>query len=1006
MQAASGEPRARPESGRLPKEIGPYRIKRELGRGASGVVYAVTRGKSERTYALKLIRDLEGLDPQGLARFHREAELSARLKHPGVVGALDAGASGRHRYLVLPLVEGESLHQRLRREGRIPPKEAASLVAQVAEALAAVHGAGVVHRDLKPDNILLDQEQGGAPRITDFGIAREGFGKGSLTQSSAFLGTPAYMAPEQINAASQVDGKADVYSLASVLYECICGVPPFSGATTFLVADQVLNNPPPPFREHVPDVPAKIEELCLRALDKDPSARPDAADFGRSLLEAAAQAPTQETATNLVGLVAAGLGVGLLVLGAIGGALALTSSPDARSESPSVAASPTQSAAPPAADAESLQARLATLEARTLAAEPLEEELVAKLKGLASASQATPEFAGAVRLVLGDYLVRRADLKRAAVTLGQVPADSPARRRAALLRAWILTRLGQVTDASALEHDLLFEDRTDLVGRLLRARRLLEWRQPDAALALLQDDLNGERVDRLVAHVALTTRKLPTTEARGVLERAPTKTDPKLLLLQADLIEDQRAAPALVAQAKRLCTGRDLAPLLGHEFQLLKSQGAPASVLAKLIQRATACEPHPALLSASLVYGELPSEERSALFRRLRREAPTALAQVVGRLEGSGLPVLLDHQIARPFYPSDESWAWARERVERLPEASQRAGHRALVAAIGGALPWHVIQADLERAKSYDLDSGEAAILAAELCVRRGHIAEATNHLDAVREEPQTRRLRARIALYRGHEETAREIWSGIGGSSSAGRLAAVEWALARGDVQAAEGGLSMLDSESVDARLLSHEVAYAKEHLETFEAQKGMPDWMRIARAMQKADPAKRKPILENLRLVQRRLGSLEVRLGVAHAQLELKHVLRNMARRRLGGTPPKPRVEVPLQRAVYYASDANVPCSLYLRGALAGLQGRSQRRIRRSLDFWARLIPDLQEALDRQPPSPILATYFALFDRGARSQALIRSARMRDPAARLPRQLLELVDAQFPARRAEFTR
>ena len=265
---------------RAPSRFGPYEVLGELGRGGLGVVYRARHPRTGGEVALKVLLDP---DPRGKARFQREARTAARLRHPGIVSVQDLGEEDGRPYLVMELVEGESLASRLRR-GPLAEEEAARLGAELAEALACAHAAGVLHRDVKPANVLIDRT--GRARLTDFGLAREQLeGAERLTRTGVMLGTPGYMAPEQMDDASRAGPPADVYGLGASLYQLLTGSPPFVMETLSSLVNAVLNRPPAPPSVLRPGLDARLDRLCLACLAKDPAERPTAADLARALSE-------------------------------------------------------------------------------------------------------------------------------------------------------------------------------------------------------------------------------------------------------------------------------------------------------------------------------------------------------------------------------------------------------------------------------------------------------------------------------------------------------------------------------------------------------------------------------------------------------------------------------------------------------------------------------------------------------------------------------------------------
>jgi predicted Ser/Thr protein kinase len=256
------------------------RIESVAGRGGMGIVYRATQLSLGRPVALKLIAPEHAADGDFRDRFQRESRMAAAIDHPNVIPVYEAGEEDGRLYIVMRWVEGTDLHKELRAHGRMEPERAARIVHQVAGALDAAHAAGLVHRDVKPANVLLSGEHA---YLADFGLTRFANAKTNVTTGGHFLGTVDYMAPEQFRPGPS-DARADVYALGCVLYAAIAGRPPFVRETVPQTMLAHLHDPPP----RAPEVSGELNRVLHRALAKDPEERyPSAGDFGRAALAAA-----------------------------------------------------------------------------------------------------------------------------------------------------------------------------------------------------------------------------------------------------------------------------------------------------------------------------------------------------------------------------------------------------------------------------------------------------------------------------------------------------------------------------------------------------------------------------------------------------------------------------------------------------------------------------------------------------------------------------------------------
>jgi eukaryotic-like serine/threonine-protein kinase len=265
---------------------GRYAIERELGRGGMATVFLATDLEHGRVVALKVMHP--ELAAVGAARFRREISIAGRLRHPNILGVYEAGEAAGRFWYAMPYVQGESLRDVLRRERRLPVPRAVRIALDAARALDYAHQQGVLHRDVKPENVLLDET--GRTLLADFGLARATepdagvCEAGALTETGFFVGSATYVSPEQSSGEYEVDGRTDVYGLGCVLFEMLAGEPPITAPTAREVLAKRAALPAPPVGQLCPDVPPAVEAAIDRALVRWPSGRfATAADFARAL---------------------------------------------------------------------------------------------------------------------------------------------------------------------------------------------------------------------------------------------------------------------------------------------------------------------------------------------------------------------------------------------------------------------------------------------------------------------------------------------------------------------------------------------------------------------------------------------------------------------------------------------------------------------------------------------------------------------------------------------------
>jgi serine/threonine protein kinase len=278
-----------------------YLLDHELPSGGMSRLFLGRDATLGRRVVVKLLPP-ESTSEVSASRFRREMEVTARLRHPHILPVLTAGSSGDLLYYVMPYVEGESLRRRLDREPKLPIEEARSILDEIADALAFAHVRGVVHRDVKPDNILLEA---GHAVLADFGVARAleaSTAGGGLTSAGISIGTPGYMAPEQVAGQSDVDARADVYALGVVGWEMLAGEPPFTGANLQALLAAHLTSPAGDLNTVRPDVPPELAAAMHRALAKVPDERfADASAFRTAITQDTAVRSTRSRPTRWAG---------------------------------------------------------------------------------------------------------------------------------------------------------------------------------------------------------------------------------------------------------------------------------------------------------------------------------------------------------------------------------------------------------------------------------------------------------------------------------------------------------------------------------------------------------------------------------------------------------------------------------------------------------------------------------------------------------------------------------
>ncbi|HOX08293.1 MAG TPA: serine/threonine-protein kinase [Planctomycetota bacterium] len=258
------------------RTVGGCRVERQLGAGGMGVVFEARHLALDKRVALKLLAPHLAADQSFVKRFVTEARLAAQVEHPNIVQVLNVGQDGAVYFIVMQFIEGRSLAEILR-GGPLPPRDAAKIALQAARGLAAAHARGIIHRDVKPENILIDG--GGVARIVDMGLSKnlgapsDGADTAALTAPGVAMGTPNYISPEQATEARAADARADIYSLGATLFHALAGAPPFAGPSAIAIINQHINTPLVPPSSRRPEVPPELDALVARMMAKNPDER-------------------------------------------------------------------------------------------------------------------------------------------------------------------------------------------------------------------------------------------------------------------------------------------------------------------------------------------------------------------------------------------------------------------------------------------------------------------------------------------------------------------------------------------------------------------------------------------------------------------------------------------------------------------------------------------------------------------------------------------------------------
>ncbi len=585
-------------------EIGGFELLERIGRGGMGSVYRARQISMDRIVALKVLSQRLARNEGYVERFIREARAAAKLNHPNIVQGIDVGSSGGYYYFAMEYVNGETVAERVKRQGPLPEKEALSICVQVARALQHAHSrAGIIHRDVKPQNILLDCE--GHVKLADLGLARETLQQDhSATLEGTTLGTPDYISPEQIRGETNLDGRCDIYSLGATLYHLLTGRPPYQGETSNVVMAKHLTEPPPDPRTIVPSISAGTAAIVRKAMQKDRARRYQTIDDMLRALQSALRrlspaAPAHEMAKPIRSprqhlspfVVATAIGAAVVVAAIIA---ILTTGPGRHEQTTLLPRTPAQSpdVPPPKAHGDSaapaptpVSGEQLLVQAQQLASENPDEpwRIEERLRRLLDRARGT-EQESALRQLLDDTLKRIPEAASAKLSELRSRADDLCRRKRfgeaeAVFRSFFEGRLPAEWMARFREaaSEVIRRADEEYTRTLEAANAAAAARKFDEAIAIMQDvaawglpsrtEAAHELIQTWQAEKARDEKRLRAEQTALRIERLQSI----IAMLQERRCEEARTIAAEAAKDPALTPYADEFAAFAQDIELLES---------------------------------------------------------------------------------------------------------------------------------------------------------------------------------------------------------------------------------------------------------------------------------------------------------------------------------------------------------------------------------------------------------------------------------------------------